>query len=304
VKLTIITATLNAEQHILEALESSDGTHEHLVVDGGSQDATQALLSGKRRVRWIAAPGAGIYEAWNIGIRKAAGDVVLFLNADDRLECRDLTPAIDCFARDERLRILGGGVRYFSHAAMAGPSSRTVSEESASVLALDDVLFGVPAINAHLFRRCLFEEIGLFDTRFALAADREWLLRCVLAGVPQAAVDGPLYGYRVHEGSRTLSPAKPNALAIGREHMAIATEHLRRAPPEHSVPLRRFFRHAGVTAAAAAARSGDVFALLGVCASQVRHDPLWPARVPLIVGEKLRRRRRDRRRRVSTGACT
>jgi glycosyltransferase involved in cell wall biosynthesis len=91
---SIVTVCLNAANTIDDtirsvALQIADFPIEHIVVDGGSSDATREIID-----RWIAkcahinslyGPDKGIFDAMNKGFRAAQGQYVLFLNADDFL---------------------------------------------------------------------------------------------------------------------------------------------------------------------------------------------------------------------------
>jgi len=92
--LSVITVSLNAAETIGDtiasvAMQRCDFELEHVCVDGGSVDATRqiidrcALRSG--RISRVYEPDSGIYDAMNKGLRTAAGEYVLFLNADDFL---------------------------------------------------------------------------------------------------------------------------------------------------------------------------------------------------------------------------
>jgi glycosyltransferase len=89
VKISIITASLNAGATIRDCLESVQGqTHgdvEHIVVDAASTDGTLAVLDEYqgRLARVISEPDRGIYDGMNKGLRLATGEVVGILNADD-----------------------------------------------------------------------------------------------------------------------------------------------------------------------------------------------------------------------------
>jgi glycosyltransferase involved in cell wall biosynthesis len=90
-RVSVITVTLNAEQFLLECLESvsaqGDALCEHIIVDGGSTDSTLDIVekhaANDFRVRWISEPDKGIAEAMNKGLRMAKGEIVCFLHADD-----------------------------------------------------------------------------------------------------------------------------------------------------------------------------------------------------------------------------
>lgn len=89
--INIITVVLNAKQTIQETLDSvRDQDYplvRHLVVDGNSDDGTQALVSARQAdlSYWVSEADNGIYDAMNKGVAAASGDLVLFLNAGDRL---------------------------------------------------------------------------------------------------------------------------------------------------------------------------------------------------------------------------
>jgi glycosyltransferase involved in cell wall biosynthesis len=91
---SIVTVSLNAAASIADTIASVAGQQpgfavEHICVDGGSTDATRAIID-----HWAARcphlvriyePDAGIFDAMNKGLRAARGEYVLFLNADDFL---------------------------------------------------------------------------------------------------------------------------------------------------------------------------------------------------------------------------
>jgi glycosyltransferase len=64
----------------------SGAHHEHIIVDGGSTDETMAIVREREfaRVRWISEADKGIYDAMNKGVALATGELVGFLNSDDR----------------------------------------------------------------------------------------------------------------------------------------------------------------------------------------------------------------------------
>src|SRR6516165_4225703 len=62
---------------------------EHICVDGGSTDLTRSIIdrwaARSGRIRRVYESDRGIFDAMNKGLRVAAGEYVLFLNADDFL---------------------------------------------------------------------------------------------------------------------------------------------------------------------------------------------------------------------------
>src|SRR5262249_43949013 len=89
VAVSIIIPVLNRADHIGRAIASvtDQGVEdlEIIVVDGGSTDGTQAAAASLRHVVLIDAPNSSMYEALNIGIKRAGGPLISHLNSDDRL---------------------------------------------------------------------------------------------------------------------------------------------------------------------------------------------------------------------------
>jgi glycosyltransferase involved in cell wall biosynthesis len=89
---SIVTVSLNAASTIEDTIASvwmqqSDFAMEHVCVDGGSIDATRAIIdrwaTRSSRIVRVYEPDSGIFDAMNKGLRAARGEYVLFLNADD-----------------------------------------------------------------------------------------------------------------------------------------------------------------------------------------------------------------------------
>src|SRR5580692_7435784 len=110
--LTLITATLNAARYIEQAFGSARSvtpdTIHHIVIDGGSRDATLDICAKFPSVETVSVPGCSIYEAWNIGLEQARGDWIMFLNGDDELAENVAETVAACFARHPEAEIVAG----------------------------------------------------------------------------------------------------------------------------------------------------------------------------------------------------
>lgn len=90
-KVTVVIATFNVGRTISSAIESlinqTYPNWECLVIDGGSKDNTIDILKlykqKESRVDFISEPDNGIYDAFNKGWKKARGEWILYLGADD-----------------------------------------------------------------------------------------------------------------------------------------------------------------------------------------------------------------------------
>lgn len=87
-KVSIITISYNAEITIEKTLKSiksqSYENIEHIIIDGGSKDNTLEICNSYPHVsKIISESDRGVYDAFNKGLKIAAGDIIGFLNADD-----------------------------------------------------------------------------------------------------------------------------------------------------------------------------------------------------------------------------
>src|SRR5262249_37441040 len=95
---SIIIPTLNESAVLAATIEGlrQQKSHEIIIVDGGSSDATCDAAAGADL--FLRAPG-GRASQMNAGAAQARGDVLLFLHADCSLESGALRQAEDCLKR-------------------------------------------------------------------------------------------------------------------------------------------------------------------------------------------------------------
>jgi glycosyltransferase involved in cell wall biosynthesis len=245
--MTLITATLNAARHIERACESVWATSpkalHHIVVDGGSDDETLGICEKFPAIETVVVPGCSIYEAWNIGLKQARGDWVMFLNADDELSEATLATVAACFASHPQAEIVAGRALMIERSSPAA-SPRLLVAAPGGRLDMEQLALGVPAINAMAFRRSMFERRGCFDTVYRVAGDRAFLLRLAMQQptIEVAATDTVLYRYYSHPGSLTLERSLEQRLRIARDHIALADRLLADGPPSQIARLLHYWR--------------------------------------------------------------
>lgn len=108
-KITIITVCLNSEKYLDRCLRSvlsqdyPQNKIEHIVIDGGSSDKTVSIIKkySKNLKYWHSKKDKGLYDAMNIGISKADGEIIGILNSDDFFYKNCLKTVSNYFKKNE-----------------------------------------------------------------------------------------------------------------------------------------------------------------------------------------------------------
>jgi glycosyltransferase involved in cell wall biosynthesis len=285
--ISIITPVLNRVGLIGAALDSvcraGAVATEHLVVDGGSTDGTLSLLHSRPGIRLVEAPGTGIYEALNLGLHAARGDIICQLNSDDLLSAGSLQSVAEADARaGTEADAVRGRALYFADDAGLEARAATLTAEFPAPLRPADVALGVPAINALFVRRRLYDRVGYFDSRFRLAADREWLMRAFAAGIRIHQIPTYVYRFRLHRGSLTIDPDLSAWGAIRLEHLEICRRIL--SSPDTPATLHRLCRRWCAKEAALLLYLSGMgryrASVSGVLRDTLAVSPRWPIELP------------------------
>lgn len=279
---TIITTCLNVEDSITNAIESVVNQNferlEHIIVDGGSTDATLERITGYPKLIIASQPDGGIYDGMNRGLQRAKGEIVGFLHGDDRLAPDAVAKAVARFEAEDDPDIVSG-------------SAEVIDIVNGSILALlrpraapsyFGLTFGVPALNARFFKRKSLSNLGSFSLRFPYAADRELLMRALDAGLRFGHINDVIYIYGAHTRSATLAGDRRSAVKLWREHITLAADlfcseagsHERRGACRlwHALEGAKLCTHLACT--------GPVTNLESVIAELFQQDPGWALRLP------------------------
>lgn len=205
-RLSIVMATRNSARYLPDALASIATSladtaieTEILLADGGSSDETLTIAAAQPGLRIVSRADAGIYDGMNRALAEAAGDYVIILNSDDVLPATALRDALTVIERNSNSAFVSGQ-------ALFGSSFRdAIIRSHHGALSQEGAMFGIPAINARIFRGATLRALGPIRTDLGLASDREWMARLARSGELGCVFDAPLYLYRVHAGSHTIS---------------------------------------------------------------------------------------------------
>jgi glycosyltransferase involved in cell wall biosynthesis len=228
-KISIITATLNSGRYFEECISSvlAQGPcdFEHIIVDGGSSDETISLAKRHSHLRVVERPGCSIYEAWNIGLDIATGELIGICNSDDFYAPGTFARALDELElHPDAWMVSGKAIQFTRDTAGNDVILREYTETPRDYFGFENLnLFG-PAINARFLRRKLVDEFGEFDERFQLASDCSYMMNIALRRLPAVYVDELFYYYRSHPKSSSLGADCTNVTIALEEKLQISNE--------------------------------------------------------------------------------
>jgi glycosyltransferase involved in cell wall biosynthesis len=189
-QISVITAVLNGADTLGTALRSVQAQSwpqvQHIVVDGGSTDGTLGLLQSHagRIAELVPGPDAGLYDALNKGIRRATGDVIGFMHADDQFASPYTLQRVAAAFEDPGVGAVYGDLVYVHK----NDGNRIVRYWRAGQYERDHLAHGwMPPHPTFYVRREIYSRFGGFDTRYRIAADYENMLRILWRGRVKAA---------------------------------------------------------------------------------------------------------------------
>lgn len=206
--ISIVTPSFNQAEYLEECIESVLGQGyprlEYVIMDGGSTDGSAEIIKKyeKYLTYWQSCPDGGQYCAINEGFRRTTGEIMAWLNSDDKYHPLAFAKVARTFAAYPEVSWLTGRKSFWD---AAGNLSQI--EERLAVFSRRKFLeghFNKPYIQQEstFWRRSLWEQSGAsLDTTQALAGDLELWCR-FFRYAPLYTVDTLVGGYRFHPGQR------------------------------------------------------------------------------------------------------
>jgi len=185
---SVVMPTYNRRNYIRESLDSvlaqDFSDYEVIVVDDGSTDGTEEEVRPyEGRIRYIRQENRGAGAARNVGIRKARGKYIAFMDSDDlsrpyHLKC--LSSFLD--RNPECAMVVGNGGylggKYRNRSTII--SSKRVKRLEQRGVTVKELFDGrVVRLQGTMTRKSVLEEVGMLDEWFRLSYDLDLALRIV-----------------------------------------------------------------------------------------------------------------------------
>jgi glycosyltransferase len=180
-KISVVTVTCNSATTIRNTIESflsqRHADKELLIIDACSSDGTVAIAKsfGSDTIRVVSEPDAGIYDAMNKGLRLFDGDAVGFLNSDDTFRTANSLSLIAGAFRDADI-VFGDLYIVADHQTKSVFRTWKTGGYSRSAFRLG----WMPPHPTFYIRRKIVPKVGLFDLKYRIASDYDYMLRAML----------------------------------------------------------------------------------------------------------------------------
>lgn len=186
-KVTIVTVTYNAkdllEETILSVIHQTYDDIEYIIIDGGSNDGTIDIIKRyKDRIDyWISEEDEGIYFAMNKAIEKASGEWINFMNAGDTFFDFDTVKQVMSDKKKDTELIYGDYMN--------------TQQKLCSVAHRQNIFRSMPCCHQSLYTKTNLMKENLFNIRYKIIADYEFILKMYLNGKKLQYIKRPLCVY-------------------------------------------------------------------------------------------------------------
>ncbi len=196
--MSVVIPTYNRAHLVVDAVASvlaqSHADLELIVVDDGSTDDTAARIAAisDRRLRYVRGRHGGVSAARNLGVLRAAGDLVAFLDSDDLWQRDKLACEVAVLARHPEVDVVFSdlekrhGDRVYASfmretavfsrrlCGVSYPDGLVLEPREMQLCLLEEVPIKPSAL---VVRRQAFDRVGGFDEAWTSSEDWELLLR-------------------------------------------------------------------------------------------------------------------------------
>ncbi|TAN45969.1 MAG: glycosyltransferase [Nitrospirae bacterium] len=205
-KISIVTPSYNQGRFLEECIDSILSQNypnlEYIIMDGGSTDNSVEIIKKyeKHLAYWQSRPDGGQYAALNEGFKRTSGEIMGWLNSDDKLHISSLNIIAAIFdARNDVAWILGHPTQWDENGAMSHIEDGKYRWFAQRYLNGDYRFIQQESI---FWRRSLWEKAGGFiSTDYSLAGDMELWAR-FFRYEQLYSVDPFIGGFRFYGGSQ------------------------------------------------------------------------------------------------------
>lgn len=186
IKVSIITVCYNSAETIRRTIESVLGQTyqniEYIIVDGNSKDDTMSIIEEYRdKIACVVSkPDKGLYHAMNRGIMLSTGDIIGIINSDDWYAEQAVDDVVECFMHENCELVYGKCTKVFQDGVY----------QECDCGDAKDLCYKMSIFHPAVFvKKEVYEQYGIFNQKYKIAADYELLCRFFDSGVKMSKLE-------------------------------------------------------------------------------------------------------------------
>lgn len=203
--ISVIIPTYNCDKYICEALDSvlhqTYLDYEIIVIDDGSTDTTRPIIDNRyHTVRYYHVENNGVAAARNLGILMAQGELIAFLDADDKWLPEKLEKQAAMFEADETVGMIFTENSFFNENGITTNKVNKRERLMRGDIVRNIFLNSYVATPTVMVRKSVFDAVGMFEEGLVVAEDDNmWMRIGMRYGVK--LLDESMVLCRITEGS-------------------------------------------------------------------------------------------------------
>lgn len=187
---------------------------EIIVVDDGSADTTADIAARyPNEIRYVYQSNAGPSAARNLGIKLARGHMIAFLDVDDLWSNHKLNLQTAYLLANPTVEIVQGHIQTMH---LTEPVSLNKPR-----FELTSAPYHYINIGSALYRKSVFDKVGLFDEALTDNEDTDWFIRAWEKGISKVVLDEVTLFYRQHNSnmSHDQNPVNYGLTKLIKKHL-------------------------------------------------------------------------------------
>ena len=207
VKFSIVNVCLNAEETILETIDSvkqqTYQNYEYILWDGLSEDRTLEIIRENARTdntSIFSEKDSGLYNAMNQAVEKCNGDYVLFLNSGDTFADEKVLSDVAKWIENDALK----SDIYFGNVLRKRENRTELETYHGKEIVLRLLLAGRMPCHQAMFTRLEVMRKYAFDEKYSITADYNFLMKCRRYNHPIQYIDRTICCFDCTQGISSM----------------------------------------------------------------------------------------------------
>jgi glycosyltransferase involved in cell wall biosynthesis len=198
-QISVIIPFFNTEKYLEQAIESVrrqsiKPTEIILVNDGSTDQSVNIAKKYEKETILLNQDNKGAAAARNLGFKYSKGNLLAFLDADDIWDKKCLEVLLTQLEKNDSLEMAFGSMKEFISPELGESSGLNARENTQNKQAF--------MISSGLFRRVVFEKVGLLNETLRVAEFIDWIDRAKVSGIQYETNSQIVLYRRIHKSNQ------------------------------------------------------------------------------------------------------